>query len=440
MLLVVRSGRGQALIILEALAAFATLGACGNTTAPAERPAVQLVAAATQTHQLIGIAEHHGSPETMAFMATLLRHPSVPGAVNDIVVEFGNARYQTVVDQYIAGGEVPSGALEAAWSETTQVSGIWLSPIYAAFFADVRSLNASLRPEHRFRVLLGYPPVDWSTITSPADEDMNDWRDAHFAWVVDREVVQRNRRALLFIGGAHLGRRVMFPNSLIHLLDRRHPGKTLVVDLVQPDRADADIANRIREWPEGFGVVAKDSWLGNVDASRVGMQFSTGTVAENIDVAVYLRAGPLSSVSPSIDWTSPYGVELRRRQALGDAPLRTGRIRFVANSTAIDGASENALATVIGVLNKDLELRVAVKAFSDGHEADGDQLSTQRATALVSRLVEAGIAPVRLIPMGCGSLRPLWPDDTEDHRAANRRAEFTRNSPRVGCVPPDTFP
>ena len=376
----------------------------------------------------------------MAFMAAVLRHPDVPGVVNDIVVEFGNARYQAVVDEYIAGGDVPARTLAAAWSETTQVSGVWLSPIYASFFADVRSLNASLPADQQFRVLLGDPPVDWSTITSPADEDMNDWRDTHFAWVVDREVVQRNRRAVLFIGGAHLGRRVMFPNSLIHLLDRRHPSKTLVVDLIQPEHADADIANRIREWPEGSAVVVKDSWLGHVEASRVGMRFSTGTVAENIDVAVYLKAGPLSLVSPSIDWVSPYGVELRRRQALGNAPFRTGRIRFAANSTAIEAASENDLATVIGVLKKNPKLVVVVKAFSDSHEADGEELSTQRARGLVSRLVTAGIPPDRLIPMGCGSLRPLWPDDTEDHRSANRRAEFTRSSPRVSCVPPDTFP
>jgi outer membrane protein OmpA-like peptidoglycan-associated protein len=424
-----------------ALAAFATLGACGETVRTlAIRPAVPFVAAAARTHRLIAVGEYHGSPETMAFMAALIRHPDVAGNVNDIVVEFGNARYQDVVDAYIAGQEVSADALAKAWSETTQVTGVWLSPIYAAFFADVRSLNASLPADKRFRVLLGDPPVDWSTITSPADEDMNDWRDAHFAWVVNRHVLQRNRRALLFIGGAHLGRRVLFPNSLIHLLDRRHPGATLVVDVVQPEHCEPEIANRIRQWPEGSAASVRGSWLGRTEASRVGMRFSTGKLEDNIDVALYLKAGRLSLVPPSVDWASPYGVELRRRRALGDAPFRTGRVRFAANSVSVDSAAEPALAAVIGDLKENPELRVTVKAFADGHEADGARLSTRRAHDLVSRLAAAGIARERLIPMGCGTLRPLWPDDSEDHRAANRRAEFTRSSPQVGCVPPDAFP
>ena len=56
------------------------------------------------------------------------------------------------------------------------------------FLNDVRTLNVSLPPERRLRVLLGDPPIDWSTVRGPADEDMNDWRDAHFAWVVAEQV------------------------------------------------------------------------------------------------------------------------------------------------------------------------------------------------------------------------------------------------------------
>jgi hypothetical protein len=39
---------------------------------------------------------------------------------------------------------------------------------------------------------------------------MNDWRDAHFAWIVEEQVIKKRRKALLWIGGAHTSRRVIF--------------------------------------------------------------------------------------------------------------------------------------------------------------------------------------------------------------------------------------
>ena len=68
------------------------LASCARRQGPDIQPAVAFLASALQRHSLIAIGEHHGSTETRDFLAALLRHPSVPGTVNDIVVEFGNAR------------------------------------------------------------------------------------------------------------------------------------------------------------------------------------------------------------------------------------------------------------------------------------------------------------------------------------------------------------
>jgi OmpA-OmpF porin, OOP family len=90
-------------------------------------------------------------------------------------------------------------------------------------------------------------------------------------------------------------------------------------------------------------------------------------------------------------------------------------------------------------LRRDGNLRVTVKAFAGATEADGARLSQRRADALVSRLVSGGIARDRLSALGCGDSRPLWYDDTDAHRAANRRAEFVRTSGQSICVPPTSF-
>jgi outer membrane protein OmpA-like peptidoglycan-associated protein len=431
--------RNSAAAVVIVSGSLAGLAGCAGKRGPDIQPAVAFLASAVQRHSLVAIGEHHGSTETRDLLAALLRHPNVPGTVNDIVVEFGNARYQGAMDAYIAGDRLTLDDVRGAWENTTQVTGVWLSPIYAGIVEDIRALNAVLPPGQRFRVLLGDPPIDWTSVTSPADEDMNDWRDSHFAWVVDTHVVQRNRRAILFIGGAHLGRRAVFPNSLIHLLDARYPGRTLVVDAIEPDRMDATLGSRVARWPVGSAAAVRGSWLGQADAARAGFTLSTGTLEENIDVALYLSPQPLSIVAPEIDWSSPYGVELRRRQALTAVPFRTGVVRFESGMATTTRESAPALASIAAELRRDTGLRVTVKAFADGTEAHGAALSRGRADALVARLVAAGVARDRLTPLGCGDARPLWYDDTAARRAANRRAEFVRTVPGVSCIPPASF-
>jgi outer membrane protein OmpA-like peptidoglycan-associated protein len=430
--------------VVLASCSLAGVAGCATRQAPPQgpddvQPAVAFLASAVQHHALLALGEHHGSTETKDFLAALLRHPSVPGTVNDIVVEFGNARYQAAMDAYIAGEPMTLDEVRGAWEQTTQVTGVWLSPIYADIVEDVRAVNAALPSDKRFRVLLGDPPIDWRAVTSPADEDMNDWRDAHFAWVVDTQVVQRKRRAILFIGGAHLGRRAVFPNSLIQLLDARYPGRTLVADVVEPDRMDATLGARITRWPVGSAAPVRGTWLGQADAARVGFTLSTGTLEENIDVALYLSPQPLSTVAPEIDWSSPYGRELRRRQALTTVPFRTGVVRFESQAVTTTRDSAPALASIVAEMQRDTRLRVTVKAFADGTEPDGAALSRRRADALVARLVADGVAPDRLTPLGCGDARPLWYDDTAARRAANRRAEIVRTVAGTSCVPPASF-
>lgn len=154
---------------------------------------------------------------------------------------------------------------------------------------------------------------------------------------------------------------------------------------------------------------------------------------------LYLSPRPLSTATPAIDWNSAYGAELRRRQALAALPFRTGRVRFESGVVTLTPDSEAALALIAAELRRDSSLRVTVKAFADGTEPDGERLSQNRAAALVTRLVGDGIARDRLTAMGCAASRPLWYDDTDTHRAANRRAEFVRTSARASCIPPTSF-
>ena len=406
-------------------------------------PATDYLVRAFERFPLVAFSEpRHGAAGTTAFLASLVRHPRFAGTVNDVVVEFGNARYQDVADQFVAGGDVSRDHLKQIWENTTVVTGVWTAPMYEAFLHEVRSLNQTLPADRRVRVVLGDPPIDWSDVRGPADEDMNDWRDAHFAWAVDEHVMKKGRRALLWIGGAHLSRQVLFPDSLIHLLDRRFPGKTLVALSLDRNDVDDRVASRLRQWPSLLAAPVRDTWLGRLESRAVGWRLSNGTIEQNADVAVFW-AHPASGPdeTPRIDADSAAAAELQRRQRLAESTtaFRGGMIRFGNGTTELTPDSEPSLNAVLAELRRDAELQLLVKAFADAREANGIQLSRERAKHVVDWLVARGIARERLEPRGCGSSRALWFGHTEQERAANRKAELVRMSARAGCEPPASF-
>jgi chemotaxis protein MotB len=66
------------------------------------------------------------------------------------------------------------------------------------------------------------------------------------------------------------------------------------------------------------------------------------------------------------------------------------------------------------------------------------ELSTARAVNVLRYLIKThNISPSRLSAEGCGEYQPLYPNDTPEHRAQNRRVEiiFVKNNPEA--VPPE---
>jgi hypothetical protein len=198
-------------------AALALLVAGHGLGAQVERPpatAADPVAAildAFEHHPVVALGEgDHNNEQGHAFRLALLRHPRFPQMVNDIVVEFGNARYQPVVDRYVGGDDVAFAELRAVWENTTQLRPVWDVPIYAELLRAVRERNAQLPRDRRLRVLLGDPPIDWARVTSFADvfgqmREVGD-RDIFPVRVIQREVLAKGRRALVVYGDQHVKR------------------------------------------------------------------------------------------------------------------------------------------------------------------------------------------------------------------------------------------
>ncbi len=170
---------------------------------------VNAIIDAFKTHDVVALGEgDHGNEQGAAFRTKLYRDPRFQAAVNDIVVESGNGRYQAMMDRYIAGDTVPEKELRMAWLETTQPTDVWDSDIYADMFRTIREINQKLPKEKQLRVLLGDTPLSVRS-RQPGGPDVR--TDTFPAELIEREVIAKKRKALIVYGEMHFLRRIPPP-------------------------------------------------------------------------------------------------------------------------------------------------------------------------------------------------------------------------------------
>jgi thiol-disulfide isomerase/thioredoxin len=309
---------------------------CGAGAAPPVAPtalaaALDGVLAAFARAPLVGLAEHHRRAEVHDFLLALVDHPRFGEVVDDIVVEFGNAREQALVDRYLDGADVAPEELARVWRDTTQWL-VWDSPLYARFFARVRAANLARPAAERVRVLLGDPPIPWAEVHGAADYRAYAARDAHYAEVVEREVLAQGRKALLVIGSGHLPHRGPLDGTLPgglgvgEQLTRAHPGALFVVWTMGSDAEQARALGFTRA-PELCVLAGTE--LGRQSYAAVaprGLQIQVagrwtplGALAwppmeEVVDALLYLGdADTQVDPDPALYRDARYQAELRRR-------------------------------------------------------------------------------------------------------------------------------
>jgi len=124
---------------------------------------------------------------------------------------------------------------------------------------------------------------------------------------------------------------------------------------------------------------------------------------------------------------APEPVDARGCQALFTELLSRGTVLFEAGKAKIDRDSTGLLDLVAATAQRCPTSAIEVDGHTDkGGTPDANlALSKDRAQAVVSWLVDAGVDAKRLTAAGFGETRPIAPNDTEDGKAKNRRIEFT---------------
>jgi hypothetical protein len=206
---------------------------------------------AFKTHDVVTLGEGpHGNEQGHAFRLALVRDDRFSDVVDDIVVEFGTARYQRVMDEFIAGEPVDPTQLRRAWQDTTVVTSVWDRPIYEEFFRAIRDVNLVRPPEHRVRVLLGDAPIDWRTIKTY--DDQRRWgirKGPHAADLIRKEVIGKRRKALVIWGDSGFqGRRTGDGRMIINILEGRST-RARVFTIATSFDFLAKVHDDARRWP-----------------------------------------------------------------------------------------------------------------------------------------------------------------------------------------------
>ncbi|MBO0743370.1 MAG: OmpA family protein, partial [Hyphomicrobiaceae bacterium] len=105
----------------------------------------------------------------------------------------------------------------------------------------------------------------------------------------------------------------------------------------------------------------------------------------------------------------------------------SGLIHFHFASAELESVSFPTLDQLAAAAKScpDMHIEVAGHASAEGSPDTNQALSLKRAQSVVSYLVQAGVDPGRLEPIGFGATRPVAPNDSSENLAKNRRIEFT---------------
>jgi hypothetical protein len=328
---------------------------------PKPEPAISAILAAFDKYEVVGMPEAHGMKDLDDFILLLIRNPSFPAKVNDIAVECGNSMYQSTLDRYIAGEDVPFVEVQKVWRNTTQ-SMCGNSGFFEQFFPLVRAINQKLPSEKRLRVLAGDSPIDWDHVKTAEDYlKFLSQRDPTTASVMEKEVLSKHRKALMLFGTFHLFHGV---RNAVSSYEKDYPNVTFIIEEVWYFSANSATSpqNPFTKWQPQSLAKIKNTWIANVGLDSFApppvmidknCKATSGfpeslqkPMGELVDAILYLGPGDLrlkEQLPANIALDIDYMTELERRDSLSN-PFGGKTSREESNRRIVKSASNPLVA------------------------------------------------------------------------------------------------
>lgn len=144
---------------------------------------------------------------------------------------------------------------------------------------------------------------------------------------------------------------------------------------------------------------------------------------------------PITSVDGqlSVGETPWWQIPTTTPSSAGDAPTRyftlSGGVLFQPDSPLLTAGAAIQLGVILDAAEAQHHPQITIDGHTDkgtgGSAAAAVRLSLDRADAVKNWFVAHGVPADAIVTHGWGDTRPLYPSDTDAHRAANRRCDIT---------------
>lgn len=308
---------------------------CSCASEPQKTDPSTIILEAFEDYRVVALGENHGHVELHDWILEFLRSADAQAAIDDIVVEWGNARYQDLIDRYMEGEDVSPDSLPLVWRNTIiSPNTVWDAPIYERFFRHVRDINMETGHGNGYRVVLADTPVNWDDVESRDQLRPYFDRANHMAERVRQESLLKGRRSLFLAGGLHvskLPRRRIRDDGVpigeitpVAWLALRHPesvfviqsmGRAAELDLYSLTTSGKPVGAVLAEDPALTRIPANQTTtLRNMDGTKPDV-YGTHTLGEIVDAVILWNttAVTLQEADPAVFQDDEYWASLNKR-------------------------------------------------------------------------------------------------------------------------------
>jgi outer membrane protein OmpA-like peptidoglycan-associated protein len=119
-------------------------------------------------------------------------------------------------------------------------------------------------------------------------------------------------------------------------------------------------------------------------------------------------------------------MDIKLKPLKEETKLSLKNITFETNSAELDAESYEELNRVVDLLKANDNIKIEISAHTDdvGSAVYNQKLSQRRAQSVVEYLKDHDISENQMVSKGYGESKPLFPNNTEENRAKNRRVEL----------------
>ncbi|CAE6891253.1 hypothetical protein ACOMICROBIO_FLGHMIGD_00870 [Vibrio sp. B1FLJ16] len=151
---------------------------------------------------VLAIGEAHWYVGLFEQMTQVLLSPELDGVFSYLFVEFGNAKHQALLNDYLRGKAISEDELAAVWLDSIAFPA-WLHPCYGEFFRRLKEANRSRKTP--LEVILTEPAFNWQDIDNPAQlARLNVGRDQAFLDGIRRVKKATGQGVVVLVGARHI--------------------------------------------------------------------------------------------------------------------------------------------------------------------------------------------------------------------------------------------